>query len=78
MFLQQENVSKEVEAVLAKTLEAADLEIGRSMTSEDIPEFLARVLFTFLKDSLTLATATGREKFEEARARAIVELERRL
>ncbi len=78
LFLQQENVSKEVEAVLAKTLEAADLEIGRSMTSEDIPEFLSRVLFTFLKDSLTLATATGREKFEEARARAIVELERRL
>jgi len=78
LFLQQENVSKEVEAVLAKTLEAADLEIGRSMTSEDIPEFLSRVLFTFLKDSLTLATATGRERFEEARARTIVELERRL
>ncbi len=78
LFLQQENVSREVEAVLAKTLEAADQEIGRSMTSEDIPEFLSRVLFTFLKDSLTLTTATGREKFEEARARAIVELERRL
>ena len=78
LFLQQENVSKEVEAVLAKTLEAADHEIGRSMTGEDIPEFLSRVLFTFLKDSLTLATVTGREKFAEARARAIVELERRL
>ncbi len=78
LFLQHENVSKEVEAVLAKILEAADLEIGRSMTSEDIPEFLSRILFTFLKDSLTLATAAGREKFEEARARAIVELERRL
>ncbi len=78
LLLQQENVWREVEAVLAKTLEAADLEIGRSMTSEDIPEFLSRVLFTFLKDSLTLTTATGREKFEEAQARAIVELERRL
>ncbi len=78
LFLQRENVSKEVEAVLAKTLEAADHEIGRSMTGEDIPEFLSRVLFTFLKDSLTLATVTGREKFAEARARAIVELERRL
>jgi hypothetical protein len=78
LFLQRENVAKEVEAVLAKTLEAADLEIGRSMTREDLPEFLSRILFTFLKDSLTLATATGREKFDEARARAIVELERRL
>jgi len=78
LFLQRENVAKEVEAVLTRTLEAADLEIGRSMTREDLPEFLSRILFTFLKDSLTLATATGREKFDEARARAIVELERRL
>jgi hypothetical protein len=78
LLLQQENVSKDVEAVLVKALEAADQEIGRSMTREDLPEFLSRVLFTFLKDSATLATANGREKFEEARARAIVELERRL
>ncbi|NIO07621.1 MAG: hypothetical protein GTO40_06280 [Deltaproteobacteria bacterium] len=78
LLLQQGNVYDEVEAVLVKALEAADHEIGRTMTGEDIPDFLGRVLFTFFKDSLTLATAAGREKFEEARARAIVELERRL
>ena len=78
LLRQQESVSTEVEAVLVKALEAAAQEIGRSMTGEDLPEFLSRVLFTFLKDSVTLATAAGREKFEEARARAIVDLERRL
>ncbi len=78
LFLQRENPSKDVEAVVAKAIEAADHEMGRSMTVDDIPEFLSRILFTFFKDSLTLATTSGREKFEEARARAIVELERRL
>ena len=61
-----------------ETLEAANQEVGKSMTGEDVPEFLSRVLFTFLKEPLALATTAGKQKFEEARARAIVELERRL
>ena len=56
-----------IETVIRKTLEPADAEVGKSITREDVPEFLERVLGIAFKAGLDAAGGPLDDAIDETR-----------